>query len=73
MFESDVVLEGTQTMTAVFALIVGFESDVVLEGTQTTGHKVMPEPTFESDVVLEGTQTGASATACGTGLRVMLF
>ena len=35
MFESDVVLEGTQTGQGFVVAQLGFESDVVLEGTQT--------------------------------------
>ena len=34
-FESDVVLEGTQTVFGKVGVVVPFESDVVLEGTQT--------------------------------------
>ena len=56
-FESDVVLEGTQTSVILSFVVYRFESDVVLEGTQTQLCSSSSQCGFESDVVLEGTQT----------------
>ena len=53
LFESDVVLEGTQTTSLAPRLVSMFESDVA----QTIHHQFIRYFVFESDVVLEGTQT----------------
>ena len=53
-FESNVVLEGNQTVIVFLSLDVVFESNVVLEGNQTLNPFSSKPIVFESNVVLEG-------------------
>ena len=58
MFESRVVLDGSQTHTNLAVVIYGFESRVVLDGSQTQHPSRRLPVLFESRVVLDGSQTG---------------
>ena len=52
-FESDVISDGTQTVSVPYAALATFESDVISDGTQTVTPQYQAIPKFESD----GTQT----------------
>ena len=56
-FESDVVLNRSQTRSALRRSALQFESDVVLNRSQTNPDSNYPETGFESDVVLNRSQT----------------
>ena len=57
LFESRVVLDGSQTPIWALAQHHGFESRVVLDGSQTKDHVLYWYREFESRVVLDGSQT----------------
>ena len=73
MFESRVVLDGSQTTVSSSGPASPFESRVVLDGSQTITVDTRMQPLFESRVALDGSQIG-SLTSCQIGrLRVVLF
>ena len=57
LFESSVVLDGTNTFRSATVEGVWFESSVVLDGTKTVRNINKQTTTFESSVVLDGTKT----------------
>ena len=61
LFESRVILDGSQTVTAAMSDKLMFESRVILDGSQTRETYNLPETTFESRVVLDGSQTARPA------------
>ena len=73
VFESRVVLDGSQTVFAACAPPCAFESRVVLDGSQTNCWSGAIDTLFESRVVLDGSQTLGSLWGTGSGLRVVLF
>ena len=73
MFESRVVLDGSQTIIIVSVAAAVFESRVVLDGSQTGGHGSTHVDLFESRVVLDGSQTEPPPETGEEGLRVVLF
>ena len=56
-FESDVISDGTQTLSSVLGIAFSFESDVISDGTQTLPEQDCFADQFESDVISDGTQT----------------
>ena len=61
MFESRVILDGSQTLPNWVKKYKEFESRVILDGSQTRETYNLPETTFESRVVLDGSQTARPA------------
>ena len=57
MFESRVILDGSQTFIIFTVVRVLFESRVILDGSQTRSPVVIEVTTFESRVILDGSQT----------------
>ena len=57
MFESRVILDGSQTILLGRYNDDGFESRVILDGSQTLGEKVRDGNELESRVILDGSQT----------------
>ena len=58
LFESRVVLDGSQTNAPFLGNSIRFESRVVLDGSQTICGIEPVYASFESRVVLDGSQTG---------------
>ena len=73
MFESRVVLDGSQTLRVLFVSLHLFESRVVLDGSQTPAVTRSVSAVFESRVVLDGSQTLLCRMAGAISLRVVLF
>ena len=57
MFESRVILDGSQTNLISVSFLRLFESRVILDGSQTLIGKRSLVDTFESRVILDGSQT----------------
>ena len=57
LFESRVILDGSQTSRSVFVDASEFESRVILDGSQTAVFVVQTFLRFESRVILDGSQT----------------
>ena len=57
LFENDVKMYGTQTISTTSALLIVFENDVKMYGTQTIRSSVTTRNKFENDVKMYGTQT----------------
>ena len=57
MFESDVISDGTQTVTVASAPGTAFESDVISDGIQTKKLLISSTCLFERDVISDGAQT----------------
>ena len=57
VFESRVILDGSQTLEVVNQAGDAFESRVILDGSQTKVGGVFARGVFESRVILDGSQT----------------
>ena len=57
LFESRVILDGSQTPFVAVATGVKFESRVILDGSQTSVNALTNTFMFESRVILDGSQT----------------
>ena len=73
VFESRVVLDGSQTIRVLLQTHLQFESRVVLDGSQTFILVLPCNNRFESRVVLDGSQTEEIGESESLGLRVVLF
>ena len=73
LFESRVVLDGSQTGDVCEAAPAAFESRVVLDGSQTPVFPLLAGLQFESRVVLDGSQTERKKRKEAQSLRVVLF
>ncbi len=62
MFESDVILNRSQTYRGECSRPKGFESDVILNRSQTIDFCAIMIPEFESDVILNRSQTRGDGT-----------
>ena len=73
MFESRVILDGSQTDVSAEACPPEFESRVILDGSQTDNFIAKYILAFESRVILDGSQTNIAAHRLSGSLRVVLF
>ncbi len=74
MFESRVILDGSQTIGWVGTVVTSFESRVILDGSQTIEGTPLSQSEFESRVILDGSQTyDDHLTDLFESLRVVLF
>ena len=57
LFESRVILDGSQTSILAVIGFLSFESRVILDGSQTCSRHCTYPQLFESRVILDGSQT----------------
>ena len=71
LFENDVKMYGTQTLTHSDTSHLSFENDVKMYGTQIVHSYIMSRTLFENDVKMYGTQTFRRISANLLCLRMM--
>ena len=71
VFENDVKMYGTQTLSDIIISYLRFENDVKMYGTQTTFCSRRTYNQFENDVKMYGTQTQKRGAAQVASLRMM--